>query len=261
MSPIRFDLLKEIFVALLWVALAVGTGILSIGAAEKQHHGTVLSVDYDLLHLTDGNDLITVDEIKDKILSVFEFDLVGLEIEYLDIQYVEKVLKDEAFIVDADAYLDRHNVLHIDLKQRTPILRVMDFQGNNYYVDAEGVKLPLSENFTARVPVITGVPMTHDDFDSGKTQLCQVYRLIRYVRNDPFLNAWLEEVHVPREGEMVLIGNIGKFPVIIGDAQELEEKLNKLKVFFQHGQEEVNWNKLESIDLRFATQVVTKRKQ
>ncbi len=77
MSPIRFDLLKEIFVALLWVALAVGTGILSIGAAEKQHHGTVLSVDYDLLHLTDGNDLITVDEIKDKILSVFEFDLVG----------------------------------------------------------------------------------------------------------------------------------------------------------------------------------------
>ncbi|MDH3651266.1 MAG: hypothetical protein OEQ53_16385 [Saprospiraceae bacterium] len=261
MSPIRFDLLREICVALFWVILAVTIGTLCIGAVDKQHQASIQDVEYDLVHLTDGNDLITVDEIREKILSTFEFDLIGLEIEYLDIRYVERVLEEEAFIVDAEAYLDRHDVLHIDLKQRTPVLRVMDIQGNNYYLDAEGVKLPLSKNFTARVPVVTGIPMTYEDFESGKTPLHDVYRLIQYVRGDPFLCAWLEEVHVQREHEMLLIGNVGKFPVVFGDGQDIEEKFEKLKIFFQKGQGEIDWNNLQSIDLRFAAQVVAKSNQ
>jgi hypothetical protein len=50
-------------------------------------------------------------------------------------------------------YVDQHNILRIKVEQREPVLRILDNNGNNYYLDENGVKMPPSKNFAARALV------------------------------------------------------------------------------------------------------------
>ena len=73
-------------------------------------------------------------------------DLYMLEEQVLENPYVEKV----SLFITVDGNLNTV------IQQREPIARILD--GNSsYYVDSQAVKVPISENYSARVPVITGI--------------------------------------------------------------------------------------------------------
>jgi cell division protein FtsQ len=46
--------------------------------------------------------------------------------------------------------------LQVEVSQRQPILRMMNRFDQDFYVDQHGIKMPLSQNFTARVLVANG---------------------------------------------------------------------------------------------------------
>ena len=242
-----------------WLALSIcflGLCAASVSNAESKKINKVI---YRLNHLTNGNDLITVEEIKKKILATYDLDLVGVEVDRIDLADVEYILQEEAFIVETDAYVDAQEQLHIEISQRTPILRVMDLSGNNYYVDAEGIQLPLSKHFTARVPIISGaVNDFYLNVDSTAGSIQEVFKIVKAAREDDFLLAWMEGIHVTNNQEILLNGNLGKFDVIFGEAENIQEKFEKMKIFFESGLSVTGWNDIESINLKYADQVVTK---
>ena len=242
-----------------WCALAVLFFMGASAAIEVKGHKGVKQVEYHLIHLTDGNDLITVEEIKGKVLKTYNLDLVGVEIDRLDLEGLENVLQEEAFIVDADAYVDAKEVLHIDISQRTPVLRVMGIDGSNYYLDADGYRLPLSRHFTARVPIVSGgVSEYKSDFLKSKNSLRSAFNLIKAAREDEFLSAWLEGIYVHNDGDLWLSGNVGDFKVIFGDDSKIDDKIKKMKAFFSNGLKITGWKNIESINLKYEKQVVTK---
>lgn len=245
--------------AVIWCSAAVVFFMGASAAIEDKSRHQIKKVDYHLTHLTDGNDLITVDEIKKKVLALYKLDLVGVEIDHLDLQTLEETLRKEPFIVEADAYIDSKEVLHVDISQRTPVLRVMGLDGSNYYLDLEGVHLPLSRHFTARVPVISGrVSEFKPEFLKNKNSLRTAYNIVKAARTDEFLNAWLEGIYVHSDDELWLTGNVGDFKVIFGDDQQLDEKIKKMKGFFKHGLKITGWKNIESINLKYEKQVITK---
>lgn len=249
----------KLFKGFFWSCLALAFFVLCTASVERVEGKMVKEVVYHLQHLTDGNDLITVNEIKEKIFAIYDLDLAGVETERINLADLESILQEEAFIVSADAYIDAQHNLHIDISQRTPILRVMDLMGNNYYLDCEGIKLPLSRHFTARVPIVSGsINEYHHSIDSTQGILRETYSIVRAARDDALMSAWLEGVHVTNDGEILLNGNLGKFDVIFGNAQNIEDKFKKLKTFFVQGLSVTGWKELESINLAFEGQVVTR---
>jgi cell division protein FtsQ len=250
-----FDILSAIGWTSVCILFLMGTS----AAIDAKAQHTISRVEYHLVHLTDGNDLITVEEIKAKVLNTFRLDLVGVEVDLLDLEGLENVLEQEAFIVDTDAYIDSRDVLHVDIDQRTPILRVMGLDGSNYYLDAEGIKLPLSQHFTARVPVVSGaVTEFYPDFLTGKNSLRSAYNLVKSARKDELLNAWLEGIYVHNDGDLWLSGNLGDFKVIFGDDANIDGKVKKLKTFFKDGLKVTGWKNLDHINLKYDRQVITK---
>ena len=244
------------------MALVVITGGLFLSAVENKHDDHVKEVIYTIRHLHDGNDLITLEEIKDIVFKTFDLDLKGVPVVQLDLNHIERILVDDAFIVNVDAYIDAKQRLHIDVTQRIPILRVIQLDGMSYYLDSESVKLPLSKNFTARVPVITGHVETYRNefLDSIGGSLKAVFKTVELVREDPVLHAWLEEIHVDHQKELVLYGNIGNFLVLLGEGTDLEKKLKKMKVFLIEGMMNVGWNTPCTINLKFGDQVIVANK-
>ena len=61
-----------------WLSLAIGFLALSAASISSSESKEIKDVVYHLAHLTNGNDLITVEEIKEKILATYDLDLVGV---------------------------------------------------------------------------------------------------------------------------------------------------------------------------------------
>ncbi|NND33637.1 MAG: hypothetical protein HKN76_13700 [Saprospiraceae bacterium] len=250
---------KKIFSALWWSSIAMLFCITTISAVALHSKHQIKKVEYHLIHLCDGNDLITVDEIKKKVFAAYNLDFVGVEIDRIDLEGLETILRKEAFIVDADAYLDARNVLHLDIAQRTPILRVIGLNGANYYLDAEGVRLPLSKHFTARVPVVSGAVSDYsEDFFKKNTSLKAAYEVVKEAREDALVAAWLEGIYVQSNQDLWLTGNVGDFKIIFGDDQHLDHKFHKMKCFLKDGLKITGWKNIESINLKYNSQVVVK---
>lgn len=256
---IKTQKVATFFTTIGWVALGV-LFLMGFNTALIEQEGeTINEVEYHLKHLTDGNDLITVDEIRNKVFEVYDIDLVGVKLDHLDLEELEKYILEEAFIVRSDAYLDSKNVLHIDICQRTPVMRVMSRDGSDFYLDADGVKLPLSKHFTARVPVVTGAVANYtEDFLSTKNNLKSAFDIVMASRSDVFLGPWLESIHVHRNHELWLNGNVGNFKVQFGDGESIPQKITKMRKFFQQGLAVTGWKNIESIRLDINNQVVVK---
>lgn len=246
-----------IFIAVSIAALAVS----AIGSREASHVATVAPI---VMPLPDGSALVTPEQLLEKLAASFTKPLESLSLNDIDIKRVEEVLEAQAFIADADAFVDDDLQLNIIVTQRVPLLRIIGESGQNYYLDEDGIRMPLSEKYTARVPVVTGnVMLWSDNFMGDPTnQLYQLVELARLIREDEFLNALIEQIYINNNGEWVLAPKVGDQVIHLGryDKSGAENKLKRLKTFYRQGLPYEGWSKYKSFDLRYNDQVVARKR-
>jgi cell division protein FtsQ len=132
------------------------SAILVISAVEQKQESSASKLTIAIDPLANGRFLIDSSDVYKTIERSFGFDLVGQQIGNLNVERLERVLEADPFVLNADVYINAENQIDIEIQQREPVLRVIDENGLNYYLDKEGNKLPLSPHFTARVLVATG---------------------------------------------------------------------------------------------------------
>lgn len=247
-----------------WIAVALAVGLLAISAIGSREAAHVATIAPIVLPLPDGEALVIEDELLDLLAASFTKPMNELTLGDIDIERVEEVLEGQAFVADADAFVDDDEQLNIIVTQRVPLLRIIAENGQNYYLDEDGVRMPLSETYTARVPVASGnVVLWSDDFmDHEEHQLRQLVDLAHYLRKDEFLNALVEQIYVNSKGEFVLAPKVGDQVIYLGRYHETrtQERLLRLKTFYREGLPYEGWRKYKSFDLRFSDQVVAKKR-
>ena len=158
---------------------------------------------------------------------------------------------------DIEKYIKEKGVENIDIKasieERKPILRVISNSGENYYIDNEGQKMPLSQRFTAYLPIATGI--INENF--AKRDL---YKFALFLYNNKFWNAQIEQIVVLPNKDIKLIPRVGDHEIILGSLAEYEKRLEKLMTFYENGLNETGWNKYSVINLKFDKQVVCTRR-
>ena len=244
---------------MLWIAFFFAIAALIISAIESKKARLAKDVLINIQHLPDGNDLISKEDIKLTIERSFGFNLTGIPVREIDFARVERVLENEPFILNADVYVDASNQIHIEVSQREPIVRIIDVNGLNFYLDEFGEKMPLSKHFTARVLVATGNILPFDkQFLQRKKRntLKDLFELTNTFRKDEFLNPLIGQIFVTEAGEYYLIPNLGNQKIILGTMENLEEKLFYLKTFYKEALPYKGWQKYKTINLKFKGQVV-----
>ena len=125
--------------------------------------------------------------------------------------------------------------------------------GESYYIDKDGEKMPLSSHNTAYLPIATGE--IKDEL--AKTDL---YKFALFLCKDEFWNAQIEQIVVQPKDEVVLITRIGNQEVLMGQLENVESKLDRLKKFYTRALPATGWNRYTKINLKYDKQVVgTKR--
>jgi cell division protein FtsQ len=185
----------------------------------------------------------------------------GRLLSELNTMSIETRLNRNMLIKQADVFTDLNGILHIEVEQRMPILHVINMFGDHYYIDEDGLKMPVSPIYTPHVPVATGViSEAFDNTDSIETFVLKgLVKIATYVDKDAFWKAQIEQIFVNNEAELVLVPKFGNHTILFGKVTDMEMKFEKLLVFYREALNRVGWNKYKVLDVRFDNQVVAKK--
>jgi cell division protein FtsQ len=257
--------LKNIlFLALLIAYLISVMGFIS--SKERTQHVTSLKI-----RIADSSEIqfVHTAEIK-KLLEQKKFSLSGTLSHDIDLEGIERSLISRQIISKAEAYITEPGVLHVDIRQKSPFVRIYNRMGQGYYLDPEGNIIPLTLNFSPFVLVVNGnisepfrVGQTmnifdakHDTLPRAQKTIYDVYRLASFIHRDKFWNAQIEQVYVNSKFEYELIPRVGSQVIELGDAENLQEKFENLKLLYLEGFNKIGWNEYQRVSLKYKNQVV-----
>lgn len=247
---------------ILWLAAVVAVTIFIVSAIEQKEASPVQGVFVNIEPLDKDDLLITNEDVLLSIDRSFGVPLEGIPISNLNVARLERVLEEDPFILDANVFVDAKNYVNITIEQREPIIRVVDNNGLNYYLDKDGFRMPLSKHFTARALVVTGnlPPYTPDFLEKENHGLKNIFELADKLLGDEFFSAQIEQVYVSNTREIVLSPKVGDHQILLGKYNDIDEKLEKLVTFYKHALPYEGWNKYKTINLKFKDQVVCEKR-
>lgn len=214
-------------------------------AFSSQRNAARHLVDLDVQFFGDDNLFISHQAVS-KLLIQNTKVIGNVPKETLDLQLLESALNSNPMIKTAEVYVTVNGVLNAEIEQKQPVARV--HTNASYYIDEDGLYMPLSSNYSARVPLITG----HVE----KNNLKNVFTVASKVKNDAFLKTNVTEINQSNAGIISLKLRQCEFIVQIGSVNLLDKKINNLKVFYKKHLKEKTLNTYSKVNLQFDNQVV-----
>jgi cell division protein FtsQ len=200
----------------------------------------------------------------DNILQTTSHSLIGRKVQRIDIHALENKLRHNPFVEFAKVYLDMDGTIQVEVSQRQPILRIMNRFDQDFYVDQHGFKMPLSQNFTARVLVVNGYidELFANKVDSLHTALAkEIFKTADFIRKDSLWDAQIAQLYVNQDHEIELIPRVGNQRILLGNADSLDVKFSNLKVFYKQALPLVGWDAYKLINIKYYNQVVGVRNE
>ena len=161
---------------------------------------------------------------------------------------VERIISQNPIVRKVSCYKTPSGSVRVDIYQRHPIVRVMGNHGS-FFVDDEGAVMPVTNNYTAYVPVLSG--NVTKEMASG-----EILELVKYINSDVFWRAQITQIHVLPNKEIELIPRVGKQTIYLGKIDNYEKKLKKLFLFYEEGLSKIGWNTYKAINLKYDNQVI-----
>ena len=200
-----------------------------------------------------GENLFVSYETVNKLL-IQKLNASGLQRkENINLRQLETYLGDHEMVENAEIYLTLSGELGAIIKQRTPVLRVA-CDKEAYYYDTQGKRMPLSDNYSARVPITADTISEEGDDD--------LIVLSRIINEDEFLKKQIiaiDRLEKEEHGEYELKTRVGEQKILLGDLQRIEKKIAKLKVFYNKTMLDSTYTNYKTINLKFNDQIVCEK--
>jgi cell division protein FtsQ len=164
-------------------------------------------------------------------------NLYGLESKVSKNPYVEEVA----------IFLTIGGRLKSIIKQRIPVARII-YKDDSYYIDKQGVKVPLSDNYSARVLLVSGL---EDDED-----IREILPLVTLILADSFLQKEVVGIQKSDVDEYQFSVRSGNYKIDFGKLSEVDVKFKKLKAFYNKTFEDKTIKNYNTINLKYHNQVV-----
>ncbi len=199
--------------------------------------------------IDDNNPFITYETVN-KLLIQNQGQVTGIGKETLVLKEMEQRLQANPMVRNAQVFVTVDGALNAKIEQRRPIGRVV--ASPDYYLDADGDKMPLSEVYAARVPLITGV---------SKNNFTELAPLLLKIENDGFMRQSVIGVHRQANGEVELKLRKIDLRIRFGKPEFVEKKFQNLKAFYKKIKQDSMLNAYQMVNLKFEDQVIATKKE
>ena len=258
---INKPLLKKIFTAILWLTLTIGFFTLwafsTIERKKMRCEKIVIKVDEG-----DNKFFINKQSVNNILKEKIKDTLFQKQINSINWIDLEKAVEANSWIANADIYSNRNGEVAIDVQQRCPIMRIINNNHLSFYIDEKGIPMSLCSTFTARVLIVTGdISIADFNYSSPeKSKRSDLVQLVNFIKKNEFWNAQIIQISLEPNGNFELYPLEGEHEIELGDASDLKEKFDRLKIFYLEGLNKVGWSKYKKISVKYKGQIVaTKR--
>jgi cell division protein FtsQ len=186
-------------------------------------------------------------------------NIIGKELRMINTDIIEKEIEKHQAILKAEVYKvivadssSYSGILGVKVIHREPVLRIMSSQGN-YYLDKTGERIPVTISYTANVIVATG------DF-SEEFARKELLPFVLFLNGTPFWKAQIKQVHVERNGDVLLIPLVGDQIIEMGSLKGYPEKLRNMRAFYEQVMARNNWDKYKHVSVKYKDQVIAKKR-
>ena len=196
----------------------------------------------DITIKSDKNLFVT----NDLIVSYLDENMLNpdsIKLDEFSFTKIENLLINHPSIKKAIVYSDWYGNVRIHVEQRKPIVRILN-KKEGYYLDEDGLRMPLSNNFTARMLLVTG------NVNSLIEE--ELFIITSKIYNDEFLKKLIVQIDVTNS-ELLLSTRIGE-QIEFGQINNINEKFEKLMLYYEKGNTQ---NKeYTKLNLKYKNQIV-----
>jgi cell division protein FtsQ len=203
-------------------------------------------------HFLDEDDIVSLMELK-------KDNLKGASLDRVNMKEVEKKIRRDPFVKDAQLYSDLKGNLVVSAELRRPIARIVRNDGPDGYISEDGMIMPVSDQFTSRVILVSGAyvkqMLGQNNLSSTESGL-QIMELINTIREDEFWDAQIAQLDIDSKMRITIYPQVGDERIEFGKPENVEAKLKKLMIFYKEILPRMGWNKYDRVNLEYEGQIV-----
>lgn len=205
-----------------------------------------------------GNYFVSEEDVKEIIDSLKFKNPNANRLSNIGLKSIEATLKNQDFILDAQVSRDLKGNIIIDIQQEKPIARLMGNSGKGGYINKDRKLLDLSDNFSARVMVITGAgadSLMNPDF--LQSEIGSAFGdFLDFVRNDEFWSPQVAMIELDKDFEVEIYPQIGQHRFEFGHFSDYPKKFDKMKLFYDEIIPKKGWGEYRLVKVQYEGQIV-----
>lgn len=246
------------------VILVAGTIFLLAFTDQEYQRGTYKSFRIEVLNPSEEA-MITLEEIRELIVKNFG-EIEGSPMAAINLIELEAKVLSNPYVSSCEVFQIIGGGLVLKARVREPLVRIINQDDKQYYLDYAGCAMPLNPAHPSHVLIANGLISDHyvslDKSERPLTSfadssvLHQVFPVAYYISKDKFLKSFIDQIYINENKEIELVPKIGSQHIIFGNAVDAYEKLENLKTFYQKVMSRMDWNVYKSINLKYKNQVV-----
>ena len=177
---------------------------------------------------------------------------IGQSMEKINLRQMEETLLAKELIEEVQCYKGQNGLVCIDVRQRIPVVRVMNEQGEDYYVDNHGKPMPAID-YSCDLIIATGRI-------SKQYAEKRLVPMANIILSNSFWKNQIVQLNILPDGSVEIVPRVGGHIAYIGQPDNVEKKLDRLQKFYRYGLTQAGWNKYSRVSVEFDNQIVCKRK-
>ncbi|QYJ68554.1 cell division protein FtsQ/DivIB [Flavobacterium litorale] len=193
---------------------------------------------------------ITRDNVNKLLIQNYD-KVTDIRKDKLALNKLENSLDQNPMIEKAEVYATVDGKLKAVIRQKKPVARVYS-ESESYYIDRNGTHMPLSDSYTARVPLVTGKV---DEITKEKLQ-----QILLYIYNNDFLKKNIIGIDVHQNGDLTMMSRNYDYKIAFGQPITIEKKFKNYMAFLQDASKNNIAEEYKTINLKFTQQVVCTKK-
>lgn len=196
--------------------------------------------------------IISHDEVMD-ILKKEALDPSGKGLKDFYCSNIENFLDSISLIDKCQVYKSIKGYTVINIDCRIPIIKVYDKNKKIYHIDNDG-------NIIYGISKPLHLPIANGNInDSIATN--DVLAIARIINKDEFWGSQIEQIYFNDNRHITMVPRVGNHIIEFGEAQDIEDKFEKLYTFYKNGMNRIGWNKYSKLNIEYGNKVICTQKK
>lgn len=222
--------------------------------------------------INNKNDELLIDEKQiEKLINDNNIFVLNKNVEESNLSKLNSILNNTCYIKNYDIVSSFSGKYTIKIDERIPVARLFNDIGQNFYISYDGYLMPINNQKALRILIANGkikdiytkcAKINENIIDTvySKNILFNIWKISKYIYNNPFLKAQISQIYVNDKNEIELIPTIGNHTVVFGNIENYEQKFKNLIKFYQKAIFSEELEKYSIINIKYSNQIICNKK-